>query len=234
MSDLFETSTKVEDYVGEGKKYSTSEKALESIPHKEMHIKGLEEQNRELMAELAKRQTLEEVLENLKKPTETLPTKQQDPDVNADRLYKEIEARLAASLDSKVKETVTASMSGTLQQQDKLKNRQAVNEALKSAFGDKAVEILALKATELGVTVQDLATLAENAPKAVLAYFKSDLSEGSSGSINTEGFIGSKPSVGEGTKVWWDNFRKTAPTKYWEPKMQTKMFQDRKRLGDKF
>ena len=71
MSDLFEITRelnqepKLDEFIGEGKKYDSAEKALASIPHKEAHIVNLENQIRVLNEELAKRADLDKVLESL-------------------------------------------------------------------------------------------------------------------------------------------------------------------------
>jgi hypothetical protein len=103
---------------------------------------------------------------------------------------------------------------------------------LQAAFGDIAPQVLAEKAKELGVTVQELGALSERSPKAVLAYFQVSGSAGT-GSVNTQATSGGGAPK-EGTYAWWNQMRKTDPAKYHDPKTQTKLFADRKRLGEAF
>jgi len=237
MSDVFSGGTpRVEDLIGEGKKYATSEKALESLPHKELLIASLQDQVKGLHDELSKAKALEEVLESLKKPQETSVTSRQEPSVTAD-LTKELEARLLAAMEAKVSEKVaeTVPRVATEQSEQRIRaeNRQAVSSALQAAYGDTAPAVLAAKAKELGVSVQELGTLSERSPKAVLAYFEVTGSS-TSGSMNTQSMDSTGGAPKEGTRAWWNTLRRSNPTQYWAPKSQTKMFADRKRLGDQF
>ena len=59
----FEIPTEAQDLVGEGKKYSSAEEALRSVPHAQQHIKTLEEEMAELKEELSKRKTTQELLD---------------------------------------------------------------------------------------------------------------------------------------------------------------------------
>lgn len=226
---------KVEEFIGEGKKYATPEKALESIPHKELLISSLEKQVKDLHDELSKRATLESVLETLKKPQETPATSRQEPSVDAS-LLKEIENRLGTQLTEKLKQEIQAAVPTALQasteQQSRASNRQAVSAALQAAYGDQAVQALANKAAELGMTPAELGALAERSPKAVLAYF-SIQGKSDTGSVNTSS-TGGTPGVREGTEAWWKQFRRANPTEYMNPKTQAKILADRKRLGEDF
>jgi hypothetical protein len=236
MSDVFNGGTpRVEDLVGEGKKYATSEVALQSLPHKELLIDSLQKQVKDLHDELSKAKALEEVLESLKKPQETPATIRQEPNAPAEST-KEMEARLQAALEAMVSKSVAEAVpkaaSEQSEQRVRAENRQAVSAALQAAFGDTAPQVLAEKAKELGVTVQELGALSERSPKAVLAYFQVSGSAGT-GSVNTQANSqGGAPK--EGTYAWWNQMRKTDPAKYHDPKMQTKLFADRKRLGEAF
>lgn len=234
MTDVFSGGTpRVEDLIGEGKKYATPEKALESLPHKELLIAHLQEQVKGLSSELEKSKTLEEVLENLKKPAETPITPRQEPSGSQD-LYKELEARLTSVLDNKVKEAVTTTVSATDEQRTRQMNRMAVSDALSSTYGATAAKVLADKATELGISVEDLGALSERSPKAVLAYFQIQGTGSSSGSVNTEALQHKGSGPREGTYAFYEQMRKSNPREYWKPKTQARIFEDRKRLGDAF
>lgn len=226
---------KVEEFIGDGKKYATPEKALESIPHKELLISSLEKQVKDLHDELSKRATLESVLETLKKPQETPATSRQEPSVDTG-LLKEIEARLGTQLSEKLKQEIQAAVPTALQasteQQTRASNRQAVSAALQAAYGDQAVQALANKAQELGMTPAELGALAERSPKAVLAYFNVQGATGTS-SVNTSSSA-STGGVREGTEAWWKQFRRANPQEYMSPKIQAKILADRKRLGEDF
>jgi vacuolar-type H+-ATPase subunit I/STV1 len=145
-------------------KYKTVADALKALANSQAFIpqllnekKTVEEELKQLREQAAKQQSIEEVLAKLtanneEKPVEkTPPASGLDANAVADLVRKELEA-----VNSKA------------QQQ---KNLAEVNNSLKQKFGDKAREVLAAKAVELGSTPEDLGELAKKSPAMVLALF---------------------------------------------------------------
>ena len=62
----FQIPTEAVELVGEGKKYSSVEDALKSVPHAQKHIQTLESELATLKEELSKRKTTEELLDEIK------------------------------------------------------------------------------------------------------------------------------------------------------------------------
>ena len=63
---LFQIPTEAAELVGDGKKYSSVEDALKSVPHAQKHIQTLESELATLKEELMKRRTTEELLDEIK------------------------------------------------------------------------------------------------------------------------------------------------------------------------
>lgn len=146
----------LKDMIGEGKKYASVEKALESIPHAQTHIQRIEEENRAMRERMAELKAAEEVykklMENNAPPGDTPPS---GPVVD--------EASIASLLDRKLAERET--------QAKQAANVARVKDALVGKYGDKAQEVYETKAKELGVGVQFLNDLVKHSPKAAEELF---------------------------------------------------------------
>lgn len=148
--------TEIAEFVGEGKKYKSVEDALKAVPHAQTHIQKLEDEAKQLREELAKRQTTEELLEELR--ASGLPqgqTQQSSAPVVTTESVEQTVAKLLAQKDAQSKAQA---------------NVAKVVSAFESSFGDKAKaeEIYNRVATESGLTVQMLNNLAATSPEAVL------------------------------------------------------------------
>lgn len=148
--------TEVAEFVGEGKKYKSVEDALKAVPHAQSHIQKLEDEAKQLREELAKRRTAEELLEELR--AGGVPKEQtqqsQAPSVTAESVEQTV-AKLLAQKDAQSKAQA---------------NVAKVVSAFESSFGDKAKaeEVYNRVASESGLTVQMLNSLAASSPEAVL------------------------------------------------------------------
>lgn len=151
----------------EGKpKYENAEKAIDALIHSQAHIERLEaeaaDRNRELeeiRIKAAQAEALEAVIERLK-PNAQAPEQKQTPS--------------SAGLSE---EATIAQLEKLIEKRDATKVAQANFDAVNAQLLDKfkspeaAKAAVAAKATELGITTSDLATLSMKSPKAVLAYF---------------------------------------------------------------
>lgn len=160
-------------------KYADVSTALNSIPHAQDKIKGLQEELENTKAELAKKQGIEEMLERLNQSQQT-PAESTNPapvqGLNEDAARALVESTLERKEQEKVAKT----------------NVSTVFDKLKEVYGDKAQEMYKQKAQELGVSVEELTQLSSRSPKAVLTYFDSKASADTStpatpSTVNTSG-----------------------------------------------
>jgi len=180
--------TEVVDLIGDGKKYKTAEEALRSVPHAQKHISTLEEENARIKAELEKRRTAEELLEEIKggfKQDQGQPPKAEfDP--------------------SMIEQTVANLLSRKEAQNTAKSNVNLVVNAFTGAYGDatKAEEAFVRLANEAGMTVPMLNQLAATSPTAVLKLAGIDKKvqepapSKTSSSVNTESFAKPQPTEG--------------------------------------
>lgn len=140
-------------------KYADVSTALGSIPYQDDKIREQTDRIKELEAELAKKQGIDEVLEQLKS--------QQQP----------VEQPSNAGID----ETTIATLIDQRLQQSQIEvtaqsNASQVLNQLTDLYGDKAEEQFNSKAASLGMSVQQLSDLARQAPQAALAFFDKPVS----------------------------------------------------------
>lgn len=154
-------------------KYADVQTALDSIPHAQTHIADQSAKIKELEEELAKRQGMEQVLEQLQSQQAVTETPSEQTGV-ADQID------VAALIDAKLREKEVMDT--------QVSNQNKVLTELGKQFGETAESAFNAKAAELGVSVGFLSDLARKAPEAVLAYFgKAQASPQpvSQGSVNT-------------------------------------------------
>lgn len=144
-------------------KYSTIEDALKGAAHAQTYIAELKQKLAETegkytesQTEIAKRQSVEEVLARLQ-PTQQ-PPKQETP--------------APQGLDeASLSELIQKQLSQRDQLSKAQQNESEVDVALKARYGEKANEIVLAKARELGISVQRVKELSQESPTAVLALF---------------------------------------------------------------
>lgn len=141
----------LQDLVGQGKKYATAEDALRSVPHAQTHIATLEEELRATRAELEKRRTAEELLDEIKSGMKAPETPSGNP-ITSDTVAQLVEQQLARQAA----------------QQTAAQNARQVVDAIQSSYGDKAEEFYVSLANDSGLTVDALNRLAATSPAAVL------------------------------------------------------------------
>ncbi len=141
----------VAELVGLGKKYASTEDALKSVPHAQKHIKTLEEELAQANAELSRRKTAEQLLNEIKSGITTdgtPPPSQITPDI--------------------VEQVVSQQLEKRQQQQMATQNIKQVTSAFSEKFGDKAEEVYNSLARDAGLSVSVLNQLAATSPTAVL------------------------------------------------------------------
>lgn len=144
-------------------KYATIEEALKGLANAQEYIPQVKSQlsakDAELAAlreELSKRKAVEDVIASLqpKQPEPVVePTSQPSQGLSPEDIQRLVQDQLN---QSKVKETQQSNVS-------------KVRSALVSKYGEKAQEVASARATELGMSMEQLSVLSASSPDAVLA-----------------------------------------------------------------
>ena len=170
----FEIPTEAQDVIGEGKKYQSPEDALKSVPHAQKHIETLESELATVREELAKRQTTQELIDELKSGVQTQSQTVTNGELNQDSVM-DLVNQTIATREEKIKAEI---------------NAKSVAEKFTAQYGDKAEDTYNSIAKELNVSVQQLNELSAKSPTIVLkaaglSATKTPVAS-SSGNINTE------------------------------------------------
>jgi len=141
-----ETNTQSGMYVvGPHSVYNSVNELLEGAKQKEMYIAKLEAENAALQSEVSKASNREQFMQDLQRLT--TPTTAQQP------------AATTADNESKLKELVNKVLTDKAEE---ARQTQMMSNA-KTIFGDEVEQKLEAKASELGMTKQQLTSLPENA-----------------------------------------------------------------------
>jgi len=155
QASTFAVPDSLSGFVGEGKKYASVDKALESIAPAQDHIQRLETEMAEMRAKLDAQASVEETLRKFSEQKAVDTPTSQPVDLN------------------EVVSQVTQKLSADKQAEQKIANQKSVASKLAEQFGDmqKAKGMFEAKAKELGMSVQDMDNLAATSPQAVFQMF---------------------------------------------------------------
>lgn len=145
-------SPEVSEFVGAGKKYATLDDAIKSVPHAQKHISTLEAELAASKAELEKRRTAEDLLEELRAASNTQAPAQAGPSITTEEITQIVQRTLGQN-EAQVKAT---------------NNIEKVKSAFLSSFGDTSAEVYDKVARESGLSMADLNKLAATSPNLVI------------------------------------------------------------------
>ena len=128
------------ELIGEGKKYGSVEAALKALPHAQKHIATLEAEAQALREQLAKEKALAESMTALNGQRPAAPATPAVADVDIESV-----------IDRKLKQTAEKQIAEA--------NVAEFKAAMAAKFGDKASEVWATKAKEIGVSTDFLTQL---------------------------------------------------------------------------
>lgn len=216
MSDVFddgttvETSSPVENLVGEGKKFKTIDDLANAKLESDRYIAQLRSELDEAKAQNGRAANLEDQFTQLKEEITQLRAKSQPVET------REITTPQLSETD--VEALVSKVMTRKEAQRSASENVAEANRKVLEAYGsvEKAKEVVRAKAVELGLSVDALRDTAASSPTAFLrlvldaqapATGKVDLSRSTLNTSSVQVGSGPKP----GTKAYFDKLRKDNP-----------------------
>lgn len=225
---------KIEDFVGEGKKYKTLGDVAKALVNKDTFIEQLKNENKltrtaqeRLQDELKTRKTLQEFLDQMNSNNKDSQPPAKEPISHGES----DETTLTSESIKQLVEQTLAEKSAAQREQE---NLDLVKQNLIKAYGPRYEAKLRERTQELGMTEQDLTAMAMRTPKAFLtlvvpASSNSGLFTPPTSSVNSESF---KPRSGNRTWSYYENIRKTNPREYYSPRMHNEMMAQLTSLGD--
>lgn len=209
------SSNPIDSLVGEGKKFKSIEDLAKAKLEADKHIERIEGENKGMREDLEKLSTKVENLASLSEQ------KQTDPKNQAENTTQAVDK-------NDLSELVAQTYHDIREKEARQSNLKESNDFAISKFGDieKARQGLKQRASELGLSVEDLKEIGSKSPNAFKDMFKaggnsSEVSVKSSVNTEADNFGSGDDSTKVGTKAYYDNMRRTNPHKYWSPKVQS-------------
>jgi hypothetical protein len=143
------TAASIEDWVGEGKKFSTVEDLVKSYSHAQTHIANLEETQEKQREDLVRAKTIEEMFEAYKTPQSTQVTPDK-PDGDLDPLPAGITPEEVSALaQQRAEEIADTKLSHYEEERKRRENKQFADSTLLARLGDDASVAVREKARAL-------------------------------------------------------------------------------------
>lgn len=238
MSDLFNDSNvdnedvddnlevTLEDLVGEGKKYRDTNALAKSRIEADKYIKKLEAEHQAMREDLASRQALAALVDEIKKSKTVQEPSIPDPQ----------DGNKGGNDSADVEELVRKLLAQKETETKLSRNQELVKQKLTEQFGSNFNSVVHKRAQELGVDINYMNRLAAEAPQALLALFSKQTGDDvvfSGGTSVRSEALTHRPS---GDRDWnfYQKLKAADAAKYWDKSTQRQMFEDMKRLGDKF
>lgn len=229
--DVFDTQTPQTDtdplaeLVGEGKKFKDTSALAKAKVEADAFIERLKAENVEMRKEVGAVDNAERQLAELRAEITALKAKPAQSNREGNTTPALTESDVAALVQREIT-NLEASRSAA-------QNIKEANTKAMEIFGstEKATEAVRARASELGLTVDFLKTVASQSPSAFLSMIRAGSPEQVvknarhiTGTVNTESpGTQSASTLKPGTKEFFDNMRRTDKKRYWSPDVQNKM-----------
>jgi hypothetical protein len=221
----------IDELVGEGKKFKDVASLARGKKAADQYIEVLKEHLAEAQKELTTRTSLESFLDQMKgqknemtpEPvTPSSPGRENEVPLDDSTLESKLEQLLAKRESERTRET----------------NMQYVNRVLTEQFGTEAKQIIKKTASDSGMSVEDLQSLALSSPKAFfrLVGVTDTPAPSAAPVVARNGFNSAATPQNGGTrnKAYYDKLKVSDPKKYFSNEITVQMMRDRQALGDKF
>lgn len=220
MTDVFSNDQQIrmDDLVGEGKQFATTDDLVKSWVAGRAHIKTVEEENKAFKQSSSNSTTIEAALAELRKGTNT----PQSPAPTSATTQSVLD-------DNTLKATVEAVIQEKTQAQRQADAKAQVQAALIEKFGtpEKVRSELALKAKELDTTVQELERTAVTSPKMFLQLFNAEQKVVNTGparsTVNVEARKNEVTPDGNAMSRYTNLIREKGYTYYMSPQVQNEI-----------
>lgn len=219
-----------------GEKWKDPEVIAKGKLEADAYIETLESQLRQMREDIGKQDYTEKLLQQLqqKAPKSTdgntvAPNTNNVSGTNADGNTSQSVSE--DDLKSLVEKTLTEREAQATVSQ----NLSVVEAHLKESYGTEANAVVKKKAEELGMSLSRMEELAKESPTAFFALLgdaKKPVKPMTHGSIRTEGVA--NKNTGERDWGYYQQLRRENKALYYSAQTQRQMYEDKKRMGDKF
>jgi hypothetical protein len=211
----------VDALVGDTQKYKTADDLAKAYVNAESFIETLKREKAEEAQKAANAAAKLEVYERLAATKNNDPTPpRQDPPQEQPKVSAEPKVD---NLEEKIRSTLEAERD----RERKTANRNQVNTKLVEIYGDKAREVVAAKAAELGVGIDWLTSMAETSPAAffnTIGVEKSKMGTPALKSDVNPASLGETGKILPNTYAYFNEIRRTNPKSYYSAETQRQIF----------
>lgn len=222
---------KIDDLVGEGKKFKTVEDLAKGKLEADRFIEKLTREQAELRNELNTRIGLTEFLDQIKNST----TQQNQP--SGDNQVRNGGENATALTPEQIEELLDRKLTAKEQARIASENLKVTKQKLAEAFGPNYVNKLNEEANNLGLSKEYMNNLAATAPQALFKLLGVD-NRAQPQDLFTPPSNGFRTPTAnapvERTQSWYDQLKAKDPKQYWDAKTQVQLHKDAIRLGERF
>lgn len=224
-----ENKNYLEELVGDGRKFKSSEELARSKYLADLHIKTLERKADQLREDYTKLR--EEHMAHTK--LEDLLNKRLNQQDNTSISE---EPKPSAWDQTKIESLVSTKIQELEAQKKQFENFNLVKAKLRERYGDNYQPFLNNQMNRLGLDANSLNNYARSQPMLLIEALNLNTpvptyDNAPRSSVRTDQFA---PKVEKRTWSYYEKMRQTDPNKYYSPKMTTQMEQDYQRLGSDF
>jgi hypothetical protein len=228
MTDIFEepkVTPKLEDYVGEGKKYADNDAAAKAIAEKDAFINRLLQEARQKEEALQQAINTKAFEDRIKALEEAKLAQREEP------LQREATPPVAPQIDE---EAIARVMAKREAENNRTRNLMSVQEKLTEVWGENYPSRVKARAAELNVPMEEVNRLAATSPSALFALLGAT-PQRPAGDVapppsrqNTAAFA---PDVAVRGNKYYTELRKTKPAEYFSPRIAAEEYNALKTLG---
>jgi len=230
MTDnIFETpaTMKLDDLMGDGKKYSDQDAVAKALVEKDTFIQRLIDEKRQLEETFRERENARAFDDRIKALEQAQLTERTEPPA------REVTPPQPSVDPAKIEEMVQRSIAEREAQNIRSRNLITVKDTLTEKIGEDYTKYVKQRAAELNIGMDQLNQMAANTPQAFLALvLPSDRTPESvappASRVNPAAFT---PQTNSRGNKYYSEMRKSDPTRYFTPAVQMEEFQELKRQG---
>lgn len=230
MTDIFTEPTPtptLEDFMGEGKKYSDGNAVAKALSEKDAFIARLLEEKRQLEADHRASLNTQAFNDRIR-ALEAAQVERVEPTPPP--------TALPASTPSIDEATVQRLIDERERQNQRTRNLMQVKDKLTETFGDDYPNRVKARAKELGLSMDRVNEMAAETPTAFYAMLGLDRPAVSPDNVappatRQNSAAAFAPNAGVKGNSYYSNLRKTNPKEYWSPRVQMEEYNELKRQG---
>lgn len=227
MTDIFSDTPKLEDFVGEGKKYSDNNAVAKALTEKDAFIARLIEEKRQLEADHKAALNLQAFQDRIN-ALEAAQVERREPPPQT--------TAIPANVPTIDEDTVQRIIDERERQNTRTRNLMQVKDTLVEKLGEDYPNRVKARARELNLSMERLNELAAETPSAFFALLGFDKPAPQPDNVappvtRQNSAADFAPNAGVKGNSYFSKMRRERPTEYYTPRVAMEEYNELKRLG---